>query len=173
MSSVSIKSSSPHPLQERPLTGRKVLAMLIGFFGVVIGANMALIHYATSTFAGLESDSAYSAGIAYGREIKASHAQDKLHWKVDAAIRRDSSGTLEVTIKQADESASPTDGLSALVQFEHPANRSRDRSVALAQAAPGIFTGALDLDPGRWDLVIDLRRNGETMFRSKNRVEAP
>jgi nitrogen fixation protein FixH len=150
-----------------------VLAILIAFFGIIVGANAALIHYATSTFGGLESDRAYTEGVAYDRDISASRAQDALHWKVSAAIRRVASGALEVTVTQRDDLASATDSLSALVQFQHPASRTRDRAVTLAQAAPGIFTGALDLDPGRWDLVIDLQRNGETLFRSKNRVEAP
>jgi nitrogen fixation protein FixH len=147
--------------------------MLIAFFGIIIGANAALIHYATSTFGGLESDRAYTEGVAYDRDISASRAQDALHWKVNAAIRRAAKGALEVTVTQLDEFASATDGLTASVQFQHPASRTRDRAATLAQATPGIFTGALDLDPGRWDLVIDLQRNGQTMFRSKNRVEAP
>lgn len=172
-SSASFKSTPPHQPADNPLTGRKVLVMLIAFFGVVFGANAALIHYATSTFGGLESDHAFTEGIAYDRDIQASHAQDSLHWNVDASIRRAASGSLEVTVTQRDKSAAATDGLTAHVRFEHPANRSHDRGVVLGEAAPGVFAGSLDLDPGRWDLVIDLQRNGETMFRSKNRVEAP
>lgn len=173
MSSASIKSTRSRQPADNPLTGGKVLVMLIAFFGVVFAANAALIHYATSTFGGLENDHAYSEGIAYDRDIKASRAQDALHWTVGATIRRAPSGSLEVTLTQHDESDLATDGLTALVRFEHPASRSRDLGLTLAQAAPGVFAGSLSLDPGRWDLVIDLQRNGETMFRSKNRVEAP
>src|SRR6185295_8926919 len=76
----------------RPLTGRKVLFMLVAFFGVVIGVNMIMMKLAIQTLPGTEVDSAYSASLAYESEIAAAHDQNARNWSVDARIGRDSAG---------------------------------------------------------------------------------
>ena len=60
----------------RPLTGRFVLFTLIGFFAVVIGVNGIMMRFAISTLPGTEVDSAYSASLAYQREIAAAQQQN-------------------------------------------------------------------------------------------------
>lgn len=65
----------------RPLTGRTVLICLIAFFGVVIGANLTLAKFAIDTLPGTEVDSAYSASLAYEREIGAAREQAARAWK--------------------------------------------------------------------------------------------
>src|SRR5436305_11824380 len=85
-----------------PLTGRKVLVMLLAFFGVVIGANLAMMRLAIQTLPGTEVDSAYSASLAYEREIGAARDQDARHWKVDAHIARASGGGAAVELEARD-----------------------------------------------------------------------
>ena len=76
----------------KPLTGRKVLFMLVAFFGVVIGVNMTMMQLAIATLPGTEVDSAYSASLAYEKEILAARDQDARNWKVDAHIERSAAG---------------------------------------------------------------------------------
>ena len=66
-----LSSASP-----KPLTGRKVLAMLIAFFGVVIGVNVTMMKLAILTLPGTDVDSAYTASLGYEKEIMAAHDQD-------------------------------------------------------------------------------------------------
>ena len=49
------------PVSPKPLTGGKVLAMLIAFFGVVIGVNMIMMRLAIQTMPGTDVDSAADA----------------------------------------------------------------------------------------------------------------
>jgi hypothetical protein len=42
--------------------------------------------------------------------------------------------------------------------------------VAVAEDSPGRFHGDVDVVPGQWDFVIALSRQGEQLFRSKNRI---
>ena len=49
------------PVSPKPLTGGKVLAMLLAFFGVVIGVNMIMMRLAIQTMPGTEVDSARPA----------------------------------------------------------------------------------------------------------------
>ena len=64
----------------KPLTGAKVLFMLLTFFGVVIGVNMIMMRLAIQTLPGTDVDSAYSASLAYEGEIAAAKAAKAAGW---------------------------------------------------------------------------------------------
>ena len=76
----------------KPLTGRKVLFLLVAFFGVAIGVNMIMMQLAIQTLPGTEVDSAYSASLAYEKEIAAARDQNARNWKIDAHIERSGQG---------------------------------------------------------------------------------
>ena len=52
----------------KPLTGWKVLAMLLAFFGVVGAVNAVMVYSALSTFSGEVEAHPYEHGLAYNRE---------------------------------------------------------------------------------------------------------
>src|SRR3954453_20114555 len=112
----------------RPLTGRKVLFMLLAFFGIVIGVNMIMMKLAIQTLPGTEVDSAYSASLAYESEIAAAHDQNARNWKVDARIARDSAGGATVQLEARDNNGTPMSGLKFQGRFERPTNRRADKS---------------------------------------------
>ena len=62
-------------LADKPLSGRTVLFILLGFFGVVIGVNAVMAALAIGTMPGLENETPYQAGIGYNAEIGAARAQ--------------------------------------------------------------------------------------------------
>src|SRR6476620_1204760 len=88
----------------KPLTGRKVLFMLVAFFGVVIGVNLVMMRLAIQTLPGTEVDSAYSASLAYEKEIAAARDQNARNWKIDAHIQRNGQvgATLQVEARDND-----------------------------------------------------------------------
>jgi nitrogen fixation protein FixH len=155
----------------RPLTGRKVLFMLVAFFGVVIGVNMIMMKLAIQTLPGTEVDSAYSASLAYEGEIAAAHDQNARNWKVDAHIGRDSRGGATVQVEARDENGTPMSGLKFQGRFERPTDRRADQVVALAEVGVGLYRGnAVAVAPGQWDLVLQGEAAGQRMFLSRNRV---
>src|SRR5712691_10786283 len=138
----------------KPLTGRKVLFMLVAFFGVVIGVNMVMMKFAILTLPGTEVDSAYRASLAYENEIAAAHDQNARNWKVDAHIQRSADGGATLQVDARDSSGKPMSGLKFQGRFERPTDRRADQSVALAEAANGVYRGSSPLiSPGQWDLV--------------------
>jgi nitrogen fixation protein FixH len=153
----------------RPLTGGVVLACLIGFFTVISIANGIMIRAAVTTFGGVETSSSYQAGLAYGREAAAAQAQNALHWQVKAAVQPLTTRTL-VDIDARDAAGAPLAGLQASVLLSHPADRRADRTVTLNEEPTGRFRGTVDRIAGQWDVVIELSRDGERLFRSRNRV---
>jgi len=152
-----------------PITGRMVLFCLIGFFGVVAAANAIMIRAAVSTFGGVETASSYQAGLAFARESAAAQTQDELHWQVKANVRPMADNTL-VEIEARDAAGLPLAGLDAVARLERPTDQRVDQNVALHASAPGQFRGMIGPVAGQWDLVIELSRGGERVFRSRNRV---
>jgi nitrogen fixation protein FixH len=153
----------------RPLTGRMVLACLLGFFAVVGGANAILVGAAVSTFSGLETAGAYQAGLSFERDAQAARVQDALHWNVRASLRPAGSVTL-LDIDARDSADQPLRGLQATAHLAHPTDRRGDREIALSERTAGTFNGSAAPAAGQWDLIIELSRDGERVFRSRNRV---
>jgi nitrogen fixation protein FixH len=155
----------------KPLTGGKVLLMLVAFFGVVIGVNAIMMKLAIQTLPGTEVDSAYTASLAYEKEIGAARDQDARNWKVDAHIQRRADGAATLLVEARDSSGKPISGLKFQGRLERPTDRRADLPVVLAEVGIGIYRGsATQVAPGQWDVVLEGDSAGRRMFLSKNRV---
>jgi len=153
----------------REVTGRMVFICLVAFFAVVAGVNAIMVRAAVSTFGGVETDSSYQAGLAFAREAATVQAQDALHWDVTANIsNQDGAAVIEVMAR--DSSGRSVPNVVATAQLAHPTDRRADRMVPMTEGGPGSFRGTTEALVGQWDLVIELSRDGDRLFRSKNRV---
>ena len=153
------------------LTGRKVLLMLVAFFGVVIGVNLVMMRLAIQTLPGTEVDSAYRASLAYEKEIAAARDQNARNWKVDAHVERSGQGGATLQVEARDDNGRLMSGLKFQGRFQRPTDRRADLPVVLAEVGIGIYRGkALAIAPGQWDLVLEGASAGQRMFLSKNRV---
>ena len=143
----------------RELTGRTVLVCLVGFFVVVGAVNAVMIAAAISTFAGLESDSPYQAGLAFDQEIAAARLSRRCIGKCRRRWPGDGGETPSETARDAD-GALP--GLSA------PAPRASDRPAPdrdLAMSQDG-RTLRDRTAAGQWDVVLSCRAMAR-QFRSR------
>ncbi len=163
MISKSTLSSSP-----RVITGRTVLACFVTFFGIVFAMNFVMVRVALSTFSGVETDSSYKAGLSFRNDVAAAHAQDALHWVVEAKLRRDGIGKIMLSARDAQQA--PLSGLTADVNLAHPTDKRRDVAVQFAETTTGQFESLTALPEGQWNLVISLKRDGEIVFRPKSRI---
>jgi nitrogen fixation protein FixH len=155
--------------QPREVTGRTVLICLVAFFVTVAGVNAIMIRAAVSTFGGVETESAYQAGLAFAKETAAVAAQDALHWQVRARVSEEAGATV-VEVVATDAAGRPLAGLEASARLVHPTDKRADRVIDLSEDAPGRFRGHGEPGVGQWALVIELSREGVRMFRSRNRV---
>jgi nitrogen fixation protein FixH len=153
----------------RPLTGRFVLFCMVAFFAVIALVNAVMIRFAVTTFGGVETSSSYQAGLAYAREAAAVQAQDALHWQVKASVQR-RGGKAWVEIDARDAEGRPLAGLQAVARLAHPADRRTDQAVELSENTSGRFGGSAEAIAGQWDVIIELSRDGQRLFRSRNRV---
>jgi len=155
----------------KPLTGHKVLFMLVAFFGVVIAVNVTMMKLAILTLPGTEVDSAYSASLAYEKEIIAARDQNARNWTVDAHVQRSGQGGATLQVEARDHNGQPMSGLKFQGRFERPTDRRADLPVVLAEVGIGIYRGSAPvIAPGQWDLVLEGASAGQRLFLSKNRV---
>ena len=76
-------------MAEREFTGKHMLAICVGAFGVIITVNLILAYNAVATFPGLEAKNSYVASQQFNERRD---AQEGLGWTV-AAKAVDSSKT--------------------------------------------------------------------------------
>jgi len=161
----------PTSIREKPLTGRKVLLILVGFFAVVIGVNVTMMRLAILTLPGTEVDSAYSASLGYEKEIRAARDQSARNWRVDAHLERAADGAALLQVEARDEGGRPVTGLKFFGTFERPTDKRADLAVALSEVGTGVYRGRLEaIAPGQWDLVLEGDGSAGRLFLSKNRV---
>jgi nitrogen fixation protein FixH len=170
MSSLHTHAGGGARRRPRELTGRTVLLCLVAFFAVVAAVNAVMMTAAVTTFSGVETKNAYQAGVTFAREEAAAEAQESRHWRVNSSLLPQANGLTQVGLSAQDRAGQPLAGLEATVSLIHPNDRRLDRPVAMQASAPGHFRGTVTPSPGQWDLVIELSRDGERLFRSKERI---
>ncbi|MEZ5855132.1 MAG: FixH family protein [Hyphomicrobiaceae bacterium] len=160
------------------LTGRHVLAIVVGFFALILAVNIVLLYQAISTNSGLVAQEPYRKGLDYNSRIKESDLQSKLGWqsRVDAAM------TGAVTFAVRDRDAKPVSGLAVAAELGRPASARQDHAFTLKETEPGLYVAQLSpLGAGNWVLKIDAwdgeaarrRAPGETptpTYRLKRRL---
>jgi nitrogen fixation protein FixH len=147
-----------------------VLFCLVGFFAVVASVNVVMMTAAVTTFSGVETKNAYQAGVTFAREEAAAEAQESRHWRVNSSLRHEANGLTQVELSAQDRGGQPLIGLEATVSLNHPNDRRQDRQITMQANAAGRFSGVVTPSPGQWDLVIELSRDSERLFRSKERI---
>jgi nitrogen fixation protein FixH len=151
--------------------GWMVMATLIVFFGTIFVANGSLVYYALSTFSGEQEASPYEHGLAYDKDIAAAREQDARQWRVSVnALRVQAGAPASITVAMRDADDRPLQGLEVKATLEFPADKRLDRHASLSEAAPGEYRAESPLTAGQWDLVVEARRDGARLFRSRNRI---
>lgn len=156
----------------RPLTGRKVLLIMVAFFGVIFVMNLFLLKVASSTFRGLEVESAYRAGQEFNETLAAGAAQRARGWAVEVRVARRADGVVAGLFTVADKDGAPVTGLEGTARLAAPADTSLDAEGAVVETGAGRYEVLFGEEPtpGRWTLVTELGRDGEVLFRSRNRM---
>ncbi|MBR0934217.1 FixH family protein [Bradyrhizobium jicamae] len=155
----------------RPITGRFVLITTIAFFAVVIGVNAVMMRLAITTLPGTEVDSAYSASLAYQREIVAARQQNERDLQVAAHIERQPNGVASLAIEARNHAGEPLARMNFAARLERPIDRRADRAIDVAEAGRGTYRGSAEnVAAGQWDLVIEGDAEGRRMFLSKSRI---
>lgn len=137
----------------REIRGGHVLLAMIAFFGTIIAVDSVLIYKAVSTFGGVENVNAYRDGLAYNKRIALDAEQAALGW----SDRVEAQGTpLRLRVSLEDRDGASLVRRHVVADVGRPATNRFDRTLKLAEVAPGVYEAALaEAGPGTW--VVDLR----------------
>jgi nitrogen fixation protein FixH len=152
------------------ITGKHVLAMCLGFFGVMLAVNMVFVFLAVTTFNGGEGGKAYQTGLDYNQTIAAARAQEQLGWshKIEAATAG------RITVLLADRAGAPVTALSVSGEMGRPTADKFTRALAFQEVRPGAYAAeAGALNEGNWVVSLAARGKPETdtiLYRAKERL---
>ncbi len=151
------------------LCGWHVLAMVVGFFGVVIAVDTGFVIMAYRTFPGEVSSTPYEDGVAYNRTLAQLGAQKRLGWRTAAAAGP--GGLLRVEVR--DRTGAPVRGLRLVARLERPATESGRIAPVFHEQAPGDYLANPGRLTGAWDLTVQLHDASALRFTAERRLSWP
>lgn len=143
----------------RPFTGRRMAAILVAFFGVVIAVNVVNARFAGATFGGEVVENSYVASQQYNRWLDEAKAERALGWSAVTAWRPD--GRIVVAVRGA-----PRD-VVVKAMARHPLGRLADRGLTFDRIGEGRFLSRQALPDERWNLRLTLAAEGHVWRREE------
>src|SRR5690242_11403122 len=110
----------------RKLSGKSVLAILVAFFGLIVGVNAIFIVEAASTFRGEDEQQPYLQGIEYNKTLAKRAEQAKLGWSATLSATRDNSGRLHIDVAIRDRQGQKLRHLRLVSELRHPSDSAHD-----------------------------------------------
>jgi len=162
---MTVISLAPRRRRAFRLTGWHVLAMLVSFFAVVIGVDVAFTVLAVRTFPGQVSVTPYEDGLLYNKKLEQIAAQERLGWRAAAAPGAD-----VVAVEMRDAQDRPLGGLTLRGRLERPATEVGKISLAFREAAPGRYVADAKGLAGTWDLTVFAHDAGQNSFEAERRL---
>lgn len=150
------------------LTGWHVLAMVVGFFAVVIAVDVSFAVFAYRTFPGQVSVTPYEDGLLYNQRLAQEAAQARLGWRAAA-----SATDKGVAFEFVDAKGAPVTDLSVTVTLQRPATEAGRRTLTLKETAPGRYEAASPHLTGAWDVHAEASDARTRSFVADRRLVWP
>lgn len=151
------------------LTGKHVLAALIGFFMMILTANMIFINFAVRTFPGEKEEKSYLQGLNYNERLAARAEQALLGWTATIEEAALADGRVDLKITIIDDGGASISGLNVTGDLSRPASHVEDRALVFTESHNGEYLASSPAADGVWVLegkaVSD--RNEEFKFTSR------
>ena len=146
------------------LTGRKVLAIMVSFFGVIIIVNLFMASKAIGTFPGVVERQPYIASQTFDIDRR---AQEALGWSLVPEYDPQA-GALRLAITDRD-TGYPSEVATLTVLLGRATQTDDDRHPEFVREG-GVFVAPAELDRGYWMLMVDATAADGTRFRQRLRV---
>jgi len=150
------------------LNGWHVLAMIVGFFAVVITVDVSFAVMAYRTHPGEVSVTPYEDGLIYDRKIAQLKAQQALGWQAAAEA-----APAAVVVLMVDAAGRPIAGLSITGKLERPATEAGRIVLKFRETAPGRYQAAARGLTGAWDLSAQAEGSARAGFELERRLTWP
>lgn len=151
------------------LTGWHFLAMITGFFAIVVGVDIYFAVLAYRTFPGESAANPYEAGLAFERTLDDRAREAALGWRAEAVQGVDGGVTLTIE----DKTGAPIPGLAVAGSLRRPATEQGRKDVVFAATTPGQYQLAPAVRGGAWDMALVARDQEGHAFEISRRLVWP
>lgn len=141
--------TSATPRLRGPFTGWHMLAIMVGFFGVIIVVNFYMAFMATGTWTGMIVKNSYVASQKFNENLDELAMQQAQGWQ--SALGYVDEG-IELTLVDAD--GAPVALTNVVVLVGRPAHEHLDQQLTMTEIAPGRYRSVIRLDQGPWMLQL-------------------
>ena len=149
----------------RRFTGWHMLGVMFLFFGTVIGVNVTMAIFASTSWTGLVVKNSYVAGQTFNEENEVARKQAALGYK--GQIRAEA-GHLVFRLDDKDGKSVFLEKVE--VSIGRPAYEKLDRTILLDHAGRGIYRAGVDLEPGVWQAELRATLPDGSNWRMKDRL---
>ncbi|AFX98812.1 FixH [Candidatus Endolissoclinum faulkneri L2] len=146
------------------MTDRRVLMILIFFFGLIITVNVILAILANRTWPGLIVDNSYVASQQFNTRIADAREQQALGYILTFEQVKN-----QLTLALSDKSGQGIKILNGIVRIGRPVTRTEDRIINIPFVSSGRFRIPNTLAPGIWIADIALTLSKDRTWRSERR----
>lgn len=147
-------------------TGRHMLTVMIAFFAVVIGVNVTMAWYASSSWSGLVVENTYVASQEFNGKAASMKALAASGVAGMLSIR---GNEIDYAIRNKDGSAADVDDVT--LSFRRPVGDHEDFQVALSKVASGFFQVRHEVRRGDWIVEIVSRKAGTVVMHEARRID--
>lgn len=137
----------------KQFTGWHIFAILVAFFGVVIGVNVLMARYAIETFGGVTVENSYVASQHFNKWLHEAAREKALGWSAQVTRTEDGKIALALT--------GPGEGAQAEAVAWHPLGRQPDRAITFVATGGNRFVSREELPAGRWTLRLTAEQGGQ------------
>ena len=143
---------------KKGFTGRHMLGVMLGFFGVVIAVNVTMAVFASRTFGGTVVDNSYVASQRFNRWLAEGRAQERLGWETRIVLDR----RRHVRVALSDRIGA-LDGAEIDAVARHPLGRESDLTLRFRPEGTGLYLSDRPLPAGRWKIHLEVRRGRDAL----------
>lgn len=129
-------------------TGRHMLFLAVGFFGVVISVNVLMAVVSSTSWTGLVVQNSYVASQEFEAKRIAHEKQTAAGWQASFVY---APGIAQLTVR--DSGGNPVDLGPVTVLINRPVGGHDDQKLTLNRSADGGYAAAVTLAEGVWDVL--------------------
>lgn len=151
---------------QRELTGRHMLLVMFGFFGVIIAVNVTMAVLASRSWTGLVVGNTYVASQEFNERTDRGRRQQALGWQATLAVEPT---RLSYSLTDAKGELVPLERVEVLLH--RPVSGHEDTDLILQPAADGAHAADISLEDGTWIVEVEADAGLEFPYRDVRRIQ--
>lgn len=159
-----------HPIAINPetdqaswrLTGKHVLAIMVGFFGIIITTSIIFTTLAVQSFRGEDVKQSYRQGLNYNATLSERAEQNALGWTASVNVTGQTEAQ-RLVVKVTDRDAATLYAMDFSGRLRHPADATLDRALSFTTLPNGTARADISGAMGLWTLEVDATSGDETL----------